>query len=182
MVTLGKLYKPLSTESKRIFLDEVAIGFCIPYQLNNNLSEQTARREYLATQFLIRDYFLYSEDADIKRLRERTCEIVENFYSNTKITTSFDDILEKLYQPENVKLMFEIAIARICMSCGLSHYDTVDKSFKFRNNYRICEQDKKDHVPIKESKNPIIPILSNIVDTIYSETMLDYEKTAYAQY
>ncbi len=173
MLDLEAQFPRLSVARKKRFLDYVADGYTLPCNLSNEISILSNKMEQIAIQKLIRDYFFYSDNKDIAILRDETCNLVENMYSHAQTYYELTRIIEFLYQPQYVKLMFEDAISNISKECGLKHYEIVEKSFKFRDSFRHCERDKKNGTSVRESSNPIIPVLFNIVESIYSEAMLE---------
>ena len=186
MINLQALYPQLTIERKKRLLSHVANGYTLPVKLNQELCKITDKTEEIAINFLVRDYFFYSKQPEIVKLRKSVCDEIEDIYNNNRSLLHLNDVVEKLYQPEIVKLMFEKAFENMCIECGLRNSDTVDKSYKFRDNFRRCEQDKKDNISALKSLNPIVPYIKNVVDSIYSEVMLEdtnyeypNEKTTY---
>ena len=183
------LYPKLNIEKKKTFLDMVAISFSSPYKLIQTFIDEQNYQERIAIQNLVLDYFLYNEKAEVSQLRDYVFKSVRDIYHSASQYTTAKDVLEYLYQPANIKLLFEQSMLEMSRECGISKYDALDKSFKFRQYVHICESDKKElaekqpksqppHYSFENSNNPVLPVLRHIVDSVYSEVILEPEHIA----
>ncbi len=184
-----KLYPKLSEDDKKKFLNMVAISFTSPYALIKSLVDEQEYREKIAIKKLVLDYFLYSNEEDVKKLRTIVFDAVRNINGSHSSGLTSKDVLESLYQPEIIKLLFEQSMYKMSLECGIPRSDALDKSFKFRSAIHSCEADKKKAsekqaqsdskcYSYEDSNNPVLPVLRHIVDSVYTEVMLEPEHVA----
>ncbi len=171
-------YPTLSIAEKKELLDSIAVDYILPYNLTQNVVKQHEQEELDAVKLLVIDYFLHSKNPAVSTLRteldiemEEICQIDDK----TEVQNRLHKMVNGLYQPEIVTLLFVFSIRKICSECGIKNSEAVDKEYRIRNVFfSKCKEDNAKHITDTQSTNPTVRILSEIVKAEYDRTQREY--------